>query len=476
VFKAEEGINEYEINYEVQNIIKDSKDSQFAEFYFCKPEELTIRKVAADINYRDLEGASMLDMKVFTNADVYYKYHSYLIRNKEVVRKHEPENTMYVLLAFPKNTFESGFEEDKNAHDIYEKRVKELSREGMSTFELIILYVEEFIEFLGILIEWGVIVILLGVTFVVVPIIFVYDFIKALIIRNRRKKYEMSHIIKACVGKYVREVPYKGEITDVYHLLTNTSDFADFSSYVAYCFLKWIDEGLIVPEASFEKGIFRTEEVINFKLTDKGDEFENYITNPHEKGLFKIISSVQKSGIIYKSDIENIGKSKYEQLGAFLKKIEADTKEVSKDLKHIQCEYIYKKWGPYEIPSPLGEKILNDTQMFKNYLLDFSLLSERDEKAVYMWGEYMAWAAFLRIADKVLLEMKVTDVAEKPYYINDLEVRDIIIIYSVSRSIRDSYNAEYSSRNSSSSSGGGGSSSSGGGGGSFGGGSGGGYR
>ena len=56
--------------------------------------------------------------------------------------------------------------------------------------------------------------------------------------------------------------------------------------------------------------------------------------------------------------------------------------------------------------TPRGEEQRRELLGLKRYLLDFSLLAERDVKETFLWQDYMVYAALLGIAEQVLAQLR----------------------------------------------------------------------
>ena len=122
-----------------------------------------------------------------------------------------------------------------------------------------------------------------------------------------------------------------------------------------------------------------------------------------------------------------------------------------------------------------GEMLEGNLYRFKNYLKDYSLLSERESMNVHIWDQFMIYAATFGILEEVYKEFSKL----YPEYREVTHLSPDVIFYSNYYSTQIAHAAARQAQMDSfarASSGGGGFSSFGGGGGSFGGGSGGGSR
>lgn len=288
-------------------------------------------------------------------------------------------------------------------------------------------------------------------------------------------KKKINGVINAKSRKdtYFRDVPYDGSIEDVFWL-AKSAGLSDYHNYISAYFLKWIKDGIVEP-VSYESGkIFKKEKVAFKILKNEINKEQGKLQEGEEKFFTFLLAAAQDYTLDDKEFTKWVRKSsnnsKFED---FIDDLDFNSRIVLTEKGYINTvtsKFLGIESKKYELTDK-GMELNKNLIDFKNYLLDYSLLNERESINVHLWDELMIYAAIFGIADKVEKEFEKLYPAyqtESVYNYNTIMWANMY-----SNSIRNSF---ASASSSSSSSGFGGGSSFGGGGGSFGGGSGGGTR
>lgn len=270
--------------------------------------------------------------------------------------------------------------------------------------------------------------------------------------------------IKMNEDQYYRDIPYEaGPMTDVAYLLqkVNTGKLADyFNAFM----LKWLKEERLSVSTE-ETGRFFKKEQTLIKF-DPNQSFESEF----EQQFWEIItSSTDSDGILYDDELKKSARKQYKDLLKMEKDLKSKSDQHLIDEGYLEDYNIKVLWGiTHRIVkgTERGEALFNQLVQFKNYLADFSLLSEREMKEVALWDDLLIWASLYGIADQVAeqLEKFYPDYYEQTH----ISYTDVYMLHLFSRNMGSGYSSAANA-----SSGGGGSTSVGGGGGSFGGGGGG---
>ncbi|MFM1524977.1 MULTISPECIES: DUF2207 family protein [Helcococcus] len=259
---------------------------------------------------------------------------------------------------------------------------------------------------------------------------------------------------------YYRDLPDENFL-----ILDYLVEEANVQSIISALLLKWIVEERLVNKKIEEGFIFKKEkDVFKINFTDTRP-FDSTI----EKDFWDIVlKACGKDDILTQSELNSYIKNNTKRFNTWMESINKTSKNYL-----IRNNYVKEQSKKSFFGSTLYERTEKGINLqkqiygLKKYLLDFSLLNERDVNYVKLWDKYMIWAAYLGITKEVYEQFKVVDPQfEQQVYYNPAT---FIYINSIS-------NSAYNSSIQSSSSGFGGSSFGGGGGGSFGGGSGGGTR
>jgi len=289
-------------------------------------------------------------------------------------------------------------------------------------------------------------------------IVFAYAILIAIVgsqLKRQRKKR-----LRSLKEQYYRAVPYEGPWENLYALMEPlTKD--TITNFQSAFFLKWIKDGILVPAERDRKNRWAYQ-VLN---ADKESMWEG------EEEFYDIIwSATDRRSILTEKSMKKYFRSNQRPYVDFLKNFASQSEKKMKEEGYLQN---WEKFGQkYLIPTMQGEELENRLTMFKNFLKDYSLLAERESPNVYLWREYMIYAAILGIADQVEKEFAKLH----PELVQETFAPEAVYIANSFANTIRRHAATSLESSSGRSSGGGGYSSGGGGGGSFGGGSGGGTR
>lgn len=264
---------------------------------------------------------------------------------------------------------------------------------------------------------------------------------------------------------YYRDIPYDGDVTEIAYLL-----HANAKEYVSSYILKWIHEGRLKDEKEMTGFIFKRE-TLALVINPSQVSFD---TTPQERELWYMVKKASgDDGILSEKEFTKYMSRHISRFNDWVDDVSDRSNEVLTNkgfFAQKDKKFLFFKYKSSEITQK-GQTLLDNIVGFKNYLLDFSLLSERDVGDVRLWEKYMIWAAMLDITKEVYDQLKIVN----PEMISSMNYDYQTIL--MTNSFANTISSTQSSLNSSSSFGGGGGSSfSGGGGGASGGSSGGGTR
>lgn len=224
--------------------------------------------------------------------------------------------------------------------------------------------------------------------------------------------------------QYYREIPEKK-----WWKLSLILKSAKFNStkFLRVYFLKWIQDGILIPIKD-EKGIlFFKKEVMTLKINKKDDyKFEDEI----EEKLFNMLEIAAKNDkILQENEFKDFLKdTRYQEE---FQKIIYSLDEVSisyareNDLleknKNGNWTYNYNKKG-----KDFSEKLVK----YYNYLKDFSLLSEREIKEIKVWKELLIYATLFDITEVVEKQLKKLSPEFLKQCDIDFDVLDMYMLYS----------------------------------------------
>lgn len=289
---------------------------------------------------------------------------------------------------------------------------------------------------------------------------------------NRISKKDFK--LKELKSFYWREEPFENDVSKYIYALYDIGVMTvyDVQSLLTGAVLEAIYKGLM--EVENDEGKFSSDKKPKRVYRINREKLE--LLNSQDGGnsamtsIFNMINEAAgDDGVLTKEEIQKYGSKNYKK---FIDRI-SDMRKYSYSYLKENGNYTEEKY--VKLTKPLikniatekGNAELKRIVGFKNYLKDYSLIGERDEKHVKLWDRYMIDAGYLGIADEVKKQF------EKIYPELPESERAVILPYQFDAA-KEFSKMTYSAV--SIHTGGGGKSSFGGGGGSFGGGGGGGAR
>lgn len=302
---------------------------------------------------------------------------------------------------------------------------------------------------------------------------------------NQRKYREyyptMATMEKRTQGEYYRQAPSE-DIFQLYkileQLIDNESELRQ--NYMTAGILYLVKNGYITVREEEIDGFLRSkDQAVIYIQSNKAP------TGPSAR-LFKLMQRVaQKDGRVEQKAFSKYIEKNYKKIEAYEAALDSYSSDYLEENGYTFVGLTAKSRREksdldiaHEVAgvayTDKGFELRDNIVKFKNYLLDFSLLNERQTNEVALWDELMIYAGAFGIADEVEEEFRKI----YPEYAEISTYSDAPFFYYAyyGSMLNRSYSDGHSAATASSSSGGGGGTSFGGGGGSFGGGGGGGVR
>lgn len=443
---GEYGKHTYKIRYKIKNLAFHLQDADALNFMFLNRDMS---------EYPDLASLEIHGPEPFREDDVKmwaFGFDGTIHRTEEgFIRVEANEGIPWnghltVLLSFPQGYFNSTMTLDERFEDVLAR-----SLEGSSYDSDIALGNDE---------EWeeddssGL--------FAFIPFLFV---IFAGILGRGKHKRKPKNKYR---GEYYHEVPYGGPFYDIAYFLDDMG--ASDREFLSAFFLKWVMEERIRTTEAAKKSLFGKEQKAFEILKIDSEEMPDV-----ERKIWKMFAKA--AGEDQKLDPKEF--DRYVRNNASTYRQNMDALVANSEVLMKRENFLTTKSGFLGIPktkmTETGEMLEVNLYRFKNYLKDYSLLSERKSMNVHIWDQFMIYAATFGILEEVYKEFSKL----YPEYREVTHLSPDVIFYSNYYSTQIAHSAARQAQRDSfirASSGGGGFSSFGGGGGSFGGGSGGGSR
>lgn len=452
---SEYGYHTYTAKYKISNFVSELTDSQMI-YWTLIPHNFSDSignayiKIHSNFNIDDSVGV----WEYGNYGGTAYVYDGYIeMQSDGSLSKSE---YMTILVQFPLETFKcnnklgNDFEhyynmaEDGATHYTYED----------DSFETIITRIAVVVMFICF---WG----------------FIFSVIGYIIFSNL-KHYDFGPEGKKITkdAPYFRDIPCNKDlyrayfVANEYNILKNKNDIA------GAIILKWIKDGIISVRQETKGKILKKEESVLTIINENPK-----ITNKNEQKLFDLlckqsILEVDGNKTVDNEKLKKWCEDHYERVFSWFDSVLKEEKDklVEEGLLIKKKATFLKifKYDIYEISQELREDAVQIAGL-KRFLLDYTLIKEREAIEVHLFEEYLILAQMLGIAKKVakqfselypdLVEQSCFNSYDNFYFVNAYAY-SAVHEASVAKSRAESY-----------SSGGGGFSSGGGGGGSFGGGS-----
>lgn len=270
---------------------------------------------------------------------------------------------------------------------------------------------------------------------------------------------------------YFRDIPCNNNLFKAYYLGYKYDIIKNKTDILGAIILKWLKDDLISIEKKETGTIFKKEDSsIILNRTNP-----SAIQDKNEAKLFSMLQAASKDGILESKEFERWCSKNYSKiLNWFDTVISSEEQALLAEgsivlEKEKRFKFFTRKVYTY---SPHLKESAVELAGLKKYLLDYTLIKEREAIEVHLFEEYLIYAQMLGIAKTVAKQFKdlYPEIIEESHFTS---YDNIMFIHMWSYSgISHAQSAQTRAENYSS--GGGGFSSSGGGGGSFGGGGGGG--
>ena len=439
------GSNTYIVKYNISNFVSELSDAQMI-YWTLIPYDFSNSIGYVNIKiYTDSYISDTTDVWGYGNyGGLCYVSNGAIYMNSDGALK--TSEYMTILVKFPLKTFETASYLDHDFEYYYN-----MSKQGSKKYKNII-------PLLMIVFYFGI--------FLVLPIV--------LIIVGKNKGTNLIKFGEA--GRripkdapYYRDIPCNGDILKAYFIATQYGLIKNKTDILGAITLKWLKEGKIQIQNREKNGIFKKEEtvIILGEMSDK--TFENTI----EKDLFNMMHIASKDGILENKEFEKWCSKSYDTILGWFDDIlrEQRRKLVQNSLiTEVERGKILKN-KEYIATQELKQEAINIAGL-KKYLLEYTLIKDRQAIEVELFESYLIFAQMLGIAKQVAKEFKelYPNLIEQTHF-NSYDNITYIHTYTT-RGVYSANSARAAAE--SDSSGGGGFSSGGGGGGSFGGGGGGG--
>lgn len=446
------GSHTYTVRYNISNFVSSTADSQMI-YWTLIPYDFSSPIGSAYIKiYTDFNISNSTDVWGYGNyGGTAYVYDGYI--EMESDGELDTDEYMTILVKFPQGTFNTSNTLDNNFEYYYNMAEDgSTSYEGssQSTFSKAMSAIVGFFSFIIGFLPF-IIIVIIGA------------------IAGNTNKFNFGSEGKKFSKEtpYFRDIPCNKDLFRAYYIANEYGIISKKTDLLGAIILKWLKDSLIRIDQKETGTIFKKENAVII-LNETNPE---QIIDSYENKLFKMLYEASKDGILESKEFERWCNKSYTKILAWFDNIidAQKAKLVAEGLITVEEK---KTFGIFKSKSytatPELRKLAEEIYGLKRYLLEYTLIPDREAIQVHLFEEYLIYAQMMGIAKQVAKEFKdlYPEIIEESHF-NSYD--NIIFIHMcATRGTNAATTAK--SRAESYSAGGGGFSSGGGGGGSFGGG------
>ena len=211
------------------------------------------------------------------------------------------------------------------------------------------------------------------------------------LLRARKRAKAKKQLAKI---DYFRDAPNGGDLNVSYALGLGLKSCTD-ESYLAARVLRLVTLGSLEPE--LEPGKKNRASMRFVREPHNGD--------PFDEALYTFLQAAAGSdGVLRDSELEDFCCDD-RHAKTLSDMLESSGHQGELTLSRTGCLKGNKCRRAKDL-TPRGQQQRNELLGLKRYLLDFSLLAERDVKETFLWQEYMVYAALLGVAKQVMEQLR----------------------------------------------------------------------
>lgn len=214
--------------------------------------------------------------------------------------------------------------------------------------------------------------------------------------------------------EYWRDIPCEGNLFKAYYIAYNYGLIKKKTDILGAIILKWLKEGIIKTENREGGKVFKKENTVIIL----GDNSNQQFDDQRETELFHMMYVASKDGILENKEFEEWCKDSYTKILNWFDDILEKQRVNLVNENLITAEEKKGIFGTkYTATLELKEEALKIAGL-KRYLLDYTLMKEREAIEVELFENYLIYAQILGIAKQVSKQFKelYPDIIEQSNY------------------------------------------------------------
>ncbi len=364
--------SKYLISYKIKHFVIGLKDSQLVSWNIVsKQSDLSIKNITITISYdKEIENKIKSWKYGFTG--------NIESSNNKIHLKAEKLNEndyIKVLIKLKKDTFKIRY---------WEPRLFRIWHMKAKIEALTSKYPLKIVELIFLISTVGIIGI---ITYILSHIPNKNNLILDIKVGKKGKKINSKKV------EYFRDIPCNGDIYRAYFII-NLYNLNPSNNYlIGAIILKWINENKVELVDVPSKMLGKKNKAIYLKQGE-----QKRFDNEYEIKLYKILLDASRNGLLEKNELFSVPKGWYEKIIA---KEKAYLLRDGGLTRRKKFSFLRK----YQAQSSLRQEAIHLVGL-KKFLLDFSIIDNKEAIEIHLWEQYLIFAQLLGIADKVDSEFK----------------------------------------------------------------------
>ena len=242
---------------------------------------------------------------------------------------------------------------------------------------------------------------------------------------------------------YFRDIPCKGDIFKSYYIAYQYGLIKNKTDILGAIILKWLKQGIIRTENREQGKVFKKENTVIIL----GEDSNKDLGNKRENELFHMMYVASIDGILENKEFERWCKKSYEKILGWFDDILREQRDSLVSDGLIKCERRNAFLGNKYTSTPELKEIAVSLAGLKRFLLDYTLIMQREAIEVELFEEYLIYAQMMGIAKQVSKQFKelYPDMIEQTNYGSYDNI--VYIDYCASRGISSANSARAAAEN-----------------------------
>ena len=202
---------------------------------------------------------------------------------------------------------------------------------------------------------------------------------------------------------YFRDIPYNDNIFRAYYICYQYRILKRKTDLLGAIILKWLKDNVISIQQKESKGIFKRKNIV---VVLNNNIRQSHLYDTREKKLYRMLADASQDGYLENKEFKKWCKKSYSEIINWFDDIieKEECKLGEEGLILFEKTRILKTTRSIATPELKQEAI--NLYGLKKYLMDYTLIKERESIEVELFEEYLIYAQIMGISKKVAKEFK----------------------------------------------------------------------